>query len=146
MAKSKGIAGFGIDTRYTYVPRSKSGKKNHYTSPVDVLLVKQVIPRPTRRNYPPYDHPNEALAIYMAVWNVFNKKTHPQRFKIIERIAPWIPEDHLLFTGRKMTSKVMYNRLDKGIRQREMKNYIHLIKGATAFVEKRMTEIGIKNG
>jgi hypothetical protein len=91
----------------------------------DVLLPKRACYR--------FDH--ETLALFIAAWCVYPELSYRALYGVVVQIDPALLRRYKAKRGEAFTVNVLSNRIDKAIRQCELKNYRHLIPAAINKVE-----------
>jgi hypothetical protein len=81
-------------------------------------------PRPSRQGYKLYDWPKEDLAV---VFRLNTRNKGKALLAAVENSYPDIGRRYFESTGRPLTVNVLVNRVDKGKRYNEMRNYEHLL-------------------
>lgn len=128
MTKPMGLHGFNVEQR---IKLGRNGKvPNHYTA--RLKIEREVEPRPTRKGLLITKWPHEHLATLVAMQMIHSD----WNMELLERNRPDIFKSYFERNGRQLTRNVVCNRLDKGIRQREQKNYESLIPSAVKSVKR----------
>ena len=97
------------------------------------------VERISRQGYPLGDYPLEDLAMMMGVF-LFFERSYKELHHILLSIDPGIGLRHKEITGLEFTVSKLQNRIDKGMRNLEMKNYRFLIPRSIHRIEEWLGE------